>query len=165
MAEKPKSVVDLLEERAQLKAHLWRFRLWPRQWAAYNLTVPFEWQIYPFQRDQLSNIPGHPGIYSLVIQPSIALHSECSYLMYIGKAEDTLRERFRKYFYERDDPLARPKILELLNLYEGYVHFYCSTIEQRERIKEIEDALINAFLPPCNTDLPAETSHIAGAFS
>ncbi len=162
MAEKP--VADLLDERAQLKAHIWCFRLWPRQWAAYNLTFRFEWKIYPFQRDQLSNIPRHPGIYGLVIQPGIALHSNCSYLMYIGKAESTLRDRFRKYFYERDDPMARPKILELLNRYEGYVHFYCSTIEQRERIKQIEDALINAFLPPCNTDLPAETRRIAGAF-
>ena len=165
MAEKPKSVVDVLEDRSQLKAHLWCFRMWPRKWAAYNLNVPFEWEIYPFQRDQISNIPRRPGIYSLVVQPGIAKHSECSYLMYIGKAEVTLQDRFRKYFYERDDPVGRPKILELLNRYDGYVHFYCSIIEERERIKDIEDALINAFLPPCNTDLPAETRHIAGAFS
>ena len=84
--------------------------------------------------------------------------------MYIGKAESTLHERFRRYFYEQDNPIGRPKILELLNRYEGYVHFCCSTIEKKELISEIEEALITAYLPPCNTNLPAEIRRIAGAF-
>lgn len=158
------SVADLLNERAELKAHRWFFRLWPRQWAAYNLPDSFNWEIYPFQHAQIENIPSQPGIYSFVIQPGIASHFHCSYLMYIGKTGRTLRERFREYFRERNYPESRPKILEMLNRYEGYLHFCCLAIEEKEQITEIEEALISAFLPPCNDQLPANIRRIAGAF-
>ena len=158
------SVVKLLNERAKLKTHRWSFPLWPRSWRAYNLPDSFSWEIYPFQRNQVNNIPSQPGIYSFVIQPGIASHFHCSYLMYIGRTERTLRVRFREYLRDQNNPEGRPKILELLNRYKGFLHFCCSTIEETERITEIEEALISAFLPPCNDQLPAEIRRIAGAF-
>ena len=104
------------------------------------------------------------GIYSFVIQPGIASHPHGSYLMYIGKAKHNLRERFKAYRSEQNNPEGRPKILELLNLYQGYLHFCCSIVQDKARIPEIEGALINAFRPPCNSQFPAEIRSPTGAF-
>ena len=164
LIDKPDQLKADLDKRVQLRAHRWSIPLWPQQWAAYNLPDSLNWEIYPFQRDQIENIPSQPGVYSFVIQPGIASHPVCSYLMYIGQTERTLQDRFKEYFYEQNNLAGRPKILDLLNLYEGYLHFCCSTIKKKERITEIEKALINAFLPPCNDQFPAETSRVIGAF-
>ena len=159
------SSVDLIiNERDQRKIHTRKFILWPQKWAAYNFPDLFDWEIHPFQPDQIENIPIEPGIYSFVIQPGIASHSHCSYLMYIGQTERTLRVRFREYLRDRNNPNCRPKILELLNRYKDYIHFCCSIIEEKERIIEIESALINAFQPPCNDRFSAETSEPKEAF-
>ena len=158
-------VVDVLNKQAQLKIHRWPFTLWPQLWRAYSLPDSFNWEIYPFQRNQIGNIPSQPGIYSFVIQSGIASHPHGSYLMYIGKAERTLQVRFREYLREQNNPEGRPKILELLNLYQGYLHFCCSIIQDKARIPAIEGALINAFRPPCNDQIPAETSRVQGGFN
>ena len=158
------SVADLIDEQNQLSAHRYTFSLWPQQWMAYNLPDQFHWKIHPFQRDQIENIPREPGIYSFVIQPGIASYPYCSYLMYIGKTERTLRQRFREYLREQNNEAGRPKILRFLNQYEGYLYFCYSTIREKERIGKIEDALLDAFLPPCNRDFSSSIRRIIGAF-
>lgn len=159
------AVNDFIEERMLLGAHRYTFSLWPQQWVAYNLPDLFRWEIHPFQRDQTENIPSKPGIYSFVIQPGIAAHPSCSYLMYIGKTARTLQQRFREYFREQQNVAeGRPKILALLNQYQNYLYFCCSVIADTERIGEIEDALISAFIPPCNDQLPAAINRIAKGF-
>lgn len=158
------SVVDLIDERDQRKIHTREFILWPQKWTAYNLPDLFDWEIHPFQPNQIKNIPSEPGIYSFVIQPGIASHAHCSYLMYIGRTERTLRVRFGEYLRDRNNPKSRPKILELLNRYEDYLHFCCVTIEEKKRIMEIESTLINAFQPPCNDRFPAVTGDVQEGF-
>ena len=156
---------DLLPDPNKPSGHAPDFVLWPRQWAAYNLSDLFSWEIHPFQRDQIDEIPRDPGIYSFVVQPEIANHPHCSYLMYVGMTERPLRERFKEYFWEkRNAKNGRPKLLKLLNVYQDYLHFCCSTIEETERIEEIEEALLNAFIPPYNDEYPAEISRVMKAF-
>lgn len=158
------TVNDFIEERMLLGAHRYTFSLWPQQWVAYNLPDLFHWEIHPFQRDQTENIPSEPGIYSFVIQPGIASHPSCSYLMYIGKTARTLQQRFKEYFNEQQNAAkGRPKILGLLNQYQGYLYFCCSVIAEAERIEQIECALINAFLPPCNDQFSSEIGRIMRA--
>ena len=158
-------VNDLIAVPDQLSGHDYTFFLWPRQWAAYNLSDSFNWEIHPFRRDQIENIPSDPGIYSFVIQPRVAAHPHCSYLMYVGKTERPLRERFRDYFSERQDvETGRPKIVRLLNQYRDYLHFCCSAIAETDRITEIEKALLNAFIPPCNDEYPAAIRRPMKAF-
>ena len=147
------SSVDLIiDEQDEEIAHSWTFCLWPKKWTTYDLPDPFNWEIHPFHRDQIDNIPNEPGIYSFVIQPGIASHPHCSYLMYIGQTERALRVRFREYLYERRNLRGRRRILRLLNKYQGYLYFCCSTIAKTEQIVEIEKALRIAFRPPCNSD-------------
>ena len=158
------SVTDIIEKQNQLKAHHFDFYLWPKLWETYNLPDQARWEIHPFQKDQSKHIPREPGIYSFVIQPCIASYPECSYLMYIGKTERTLYQRFHEYLLEQKNNAGRPKILRLLNLYKGYLYFAYSTIIEKERIGKIEDALIDAFLPPCNKKFSAEVRPIIEAF-
>jgi hypothetical protein len=154
----------LIDQQDQLITYQYTFFMSPQRWAAYNLADPFNWEIYPFQQDQVENVPSEPGIYSFVIQPGIATHPACSYLMYIGKTERTLRQRFREYCREQQNVEGRPKIVRLLNKYQGYLYFCCSPIAKTDRIGEIEDALIKAFLPPCNDQFPAGVRRVIGAF-
>ncbi|MDE0484515.1 MAG: GIY-YIG nuclease family protein [Candidatus Poribacteria bacterium] len=158
------SVNDILNERKQLKAHIWHFTMWPKRWISYNLSDQFNWEIHPFQQDQKDNIPNQPGIYSFVIQPGIATYPHSTYLMYIGSTMRTLQGRFEEYFDEQNKPTGRPLILDCLNDYQGYIHFCCSVIGQKERIDEIEKALIKAFLPPCNDQFPAGVRKTSKAF-
>lgn len=158
------SVIDLIEEQDQLIAHRYEFFLWPRQWEAYNLSDSFNWKIHPFQRNQARHIPREPGIYSFVIQPGVASHPHCSYIMYIGRTCYTLHSRFSRYLREQNDPQGRSKVVRFLNKYHGYTYFCCSIISETEQIEKIEDALIRAFLPPCNSQFPAEIRPVIGAF-
>ena len=159
------SLNDLLPDPDKPSGHRWSFVLWPQQWEAHNLSDLFNWEIHPFKREQIDEIPREPGIYSFVVQPGIANYPYCSYLMYVGMTERPLRERFREYFSEKYNAIdGRPKIVKLLNVYQDYLHFCCLTIAETERIKEIEDELLNAFIPPCNDQYPTEISRVMKAF-
>ena len=158
------SVNDLISEQDQAKIYQVCFSLWPQKWGAYNFSDPFNWEIHPFEQDQTNEIPHEPGIYSFIIKPGIASYPYGSYLMYIGKTQRTLRRRFTEYLYEQNHPSGRPNIVRLLNKYKGYIHFCFSVVNNTERIAGIEDALIAAFLPPCNVQLPAEVRNVRGAF-
>ncbi|MDE0011698.1 MAG: hypothetical protein OXU36_11150 [Candidatus Poribacteria bacterium] len=157
---------DLLPDPNKPGGHDYTFFLWPRQWTNYNLSGPFNWEIHPFEQNEADEIPIEPGIYSFIIQPGIADHPHCSYLMYLGMTKRPLRERFKEYFREkRDVERGRPKILKLLHVYQDYLHFCCSAIAETEHIKDIEDELLKAFIPPCNDEYPAEISRAIKAFS
>lgn len=159
------SLNDLLPDPDKPSGHCLPFVLWPRQWATYNIKELLTWEIHPFQPDQTDEIPRNPGIYSFIVQPGIAHHPYCSYLMYVGMTERPLRDRFREYFSEkRNATNGRPKLLKMLNVYQDYLHFCCSAIEEIERIEVIEESLLNAYIPPCNDDYPAEIRRVMKAF-
>ena len=158
------SVEDLIEEQNQLKAHQCEFYLWPKLWSEYTLPIVFNWQVHPFVETEIPNIPECPGIYAFLIQPGIASFHCASYLMYIGKTERTLKKRFKEYISEKQKETRRPKIVRLLNKYQGYLYFCCSTIDPSISIDDVEKALLNAFLPPCNDQFPARISRVIGAF-
>lgn len=157
-------VADIIAEQDYVKAHSCTFCLLPQEWEAFNLPDAFDWEIHPFQQEQVEHIPSEPGIYSFVIQPRIAGYPACSYLMYIGKTRRTLRVRFSEYLREQRNPAGRSNILRLLHKYRGYLHFCSTVIPETERIHEIEDALITSFVPPCNEQLPSGVRRVRGVF-
>jgi hypothetical protein len=122
-------VQDLIDEQDDMKAHTHRFYLWPKLWHEYEpkYALSFNWQVYSLRSDQVWQIPEKPGVYTLIIQPGIALHPYCSYLAYVGKTDRTLRERFKEYLNEKKRATGRPKLLRLLNKYDEYVYF-CSVL-------------------------------------
>ena len=153
-------MIDILKEQSDLMAHSHHFFLWPVQWQQYRDN--HDWKIIELRSDRRNRIPSAPGIYSLVIQPSIANHPACSYLMYIGKAS-SLKKRYSDYLYEKNRETGRPKIFRMLNLYEKYV-FFCYTFVDKSKLDTVEQNLINAFLPPKNDQYTAEISKVIGAF-
>ena len=103
------SPVDMVAAQDEYRTHVWDICLWPRQWLTCNLDLSLSWQSVELNSNQRSEVPQYSGVYSLVIQPGIAGHPACSYLMYLGKAKD-LRQRFIDYLnVERH---KRPKIVQ-----------------------------------------------------
>ena len=119
------SVVDIIQEQDEMMAHEHHFILWPRQWKTYVDT--HNWKSFRLDKTEKNHIPKRAGVYSLLVQPGIANHPACSYLMYIGKTTSLYR-RFMDYLNERNRDTGRPKILRVLNKYKDYVCFCYTTV-------------------------------------
>ncbi len=101
------------------------------------------------------------GIYVYYISPEIIPERQ-RILMYIGRAHKTanenLRARIRSYYkFFCNEDISRPQIRQLFYVWGHYI--YCSFIEldDNDTIDIIENELINALLPPCNSSIPNVT--------
>ena len=157
--ESKSSPMDLVAGQDEYGKHIWRICLWPMQWATCSSTL--DWHEVTLENAGKSNVPNTAGLYSLVVQPSIGGHPSCSYLMYVGKAVN-LRKRFGDYL--KRERLKRPKIVRLLEMYAGYLVFCYSTVG-RDDLETMEAQLINAFVPPCNSEFEGVVQAARGAFS
>lgn len=156
------SVVDIIAEQDEAKAHTHQFILWTKKWSEYQNIHDLNWRMCPFKDEERANIPTESGIYTFLIRPEIASHPACSFLMYVGKTK-SLHRRFGEYLSERNQATGRPKIVRLLNKYGDYLWF-CFTVLPEDAIADQERALINAYIPPFNDQYPAEIKAIRGAF-
>ena len=80
--------------------------------------------------------------------------------MYVGKARN-LRVRFGDYL--TTERVRRQKIVRVLELYSGHLTFFYSTIDENV-LDDMEEELINAFIPPCNSRFNADVQRARGAF-
>lgn len=154
---------DIIAEQDELKAHEVNFRLWPRQWMSVDSVHDYTWKLIELSVSDTGLIPEESGLYSLVVRPGIFGHPACSYLMYVGKTK-SLRRRFREYRREMSNRKGRKKIVRLLNKYCDHIWF-CFTIVPEPDISQVEDALLEAFMPPFNDQFPATVSRVIGAWS
>jgi hypothetical protein len=162
-AKKPGSRNDLainLEARGYRETVL----LWPKMWQRWKPAVTLRWRGRPFASSSKDSIPDKPGVYAFVIQPGIPPGVPHSILMYVGMSERPLRQRFSEYLREMDDPTGRPAINTMLQMYQGYLHFYCASVAKPYKPKDIEDHLIETLAPPMNKQYPASVRRIVGAF-
>ena len=157
--EAPSSPTDLVASQDEYRKHVWPICMWPMQWATCSLTL--DWHDVTLDNTRKSDVPNTTGLYSLVVQPRVAGHPRCSYLMYVGKAVN-LRKRFGQYLTR--ERLRRPKIIRLLEMYAGYIVFCYSRVEHDE-LKTMEDRLLSAFIPPCNSQFKGVVQGAQGAFS
>lgn len=155
-------VHDLIQEQDALLSRRHNFVLSPEQWIAYGDTTINGWQLLRLHKSQHKNIPVKCGIYTLLVQPGLAKHPACSYLMYVGQAVN-LKKRFGEYLNSERRASGRPKILRLLNLYDDYVWFAYTGVA-KVRLNTVENRLIKAHLPPCNDKLPTAIRKAAKAF-
>lgn len=153
-------------EQSELQGEFARYRvqfsLWPRTWDSINDIASLHWESIAFGENNVHAIPENPGIYTFLINPNVANHPH-KYLCYIGKTERTLKERYSEYLREATTITGRPKIVRLLNGWKGNLEF-CYTLVEREDIKTLEKRLIDAFVPPFNSDFSANIGRIVGAF-
>ena len=154
-------LADVLSD--YLKLHGWsrRFLLCPDTWKNYSPT--HEWHGEKLDISKKDQIPNEPGIYTLILKPGIASHPACSYLMYVGKEESSLRTRFYDYLTSEKRVTGRPRIYVFLNLYEGFICFYYTPIKKKELV-QVEDSLTNAYQPPLNTKVKGSMGQARRAF-
>ena len=152
------SPTDLIDTRNEYKIHTEEICLWPERWKTCNISLT--WHIVALNADSRSEVPSATGVYSLVIQPGIAGHPACSYIMYIGKSTD-LRKRFGEYL--TTERHRRYKIVPLLEIYDGYIWFIYSKVD-KNTLDVTEEVLISAFVPPCNSRFKGYLHTGHGAF-
>jgi excinuclease UvrABC nuclease subunit len=147
-----------------------RMVLSPAHWRSCKLPVKLAWRGVKFHSANTTRIPEKAkGVYTFVVKPGIADHPSCSYLMYVGKAEDqVLRDRFRQYFAERaeGEKSRRPHVTEMLLKWEGFLWFYYAAVANKSKIKRLEDQLLAAYLPPTNRAFPSKVRRaVANVFA
>ena len=155
-------VTDIINEQDEFKAHCYEFALWRRKWQEYRDICVLDWQLYPLADHERPSIPDQPGIYTLLVQPGIASHPACSYLMYVGQTT-SLRRRFGEYLTSEKRETGRPKIFRLLNMYPDHAWF-CFSLVPDANLDVVEAALLTAYIPPANDQLPAQVRRVTGAF-
>jgi hypothetical protein len=151
--------VDIVEEIfTDMTKHTERMVLSPTRWAAYDHPLRLEWHVVKFSKSEKSKILANKkGVYTFVIKPSIADHPASAYLMYVGKTyKQDLRTRFSQYFSEANKRKGRPKIKKLIRYWERHLWFYYAPIDDISKIGEIENKLMNAYLPPMNDEFSGE---------
>lgn len=151
---------DLLNKIDEMKKHTQVFTLWPCMWQGY--TDSHGWRNEKLEESKVNQIPDSPGIYTLILKPGIAGHPSCSYLMYVGKTV-SLRRRFRDYLGKERRKTGRPRIYYFLNKYGGYVCFYY-TLVVNTLLDNVEDGLMNAYMPPLNEKYKGEIHMVRRAF-
>jgi len=150
------------KRRALADFHVKRMVLSPYQWAACSLPVDLSWKAVKFTRRNTTTIPEAKGVYTFIVQPGIANHPCCSYLLYVGETESqTFRRRYRQYLRERraGDQSRRPHVTDMLEKWDGFLWFCFATIEKHSLIGDVENALLTAYLPPSNKTFPAKVGH------
>lgn len=147
----------------EMMRHSHKIIMIPRLWSA--LTTPsLSWTAYPFKDASQSQVPAQPGVYAFLILPNAAGDLNVSHLMYIGKTDRTLRERFGEYLREARSDRIRPKLLRILPLYPDHLFFACAPLPSHVSPLDVEVALLEAFLPPCNDQVPASVRRARKAF-
>ena len=136
-----------------------RMVLSPPHWRGFNWAQSIEWRAVPFGTANLEDVPkDQRGVYSFVVKPGIAAHPECAYLLYVGMVKDQcFRDRFRQYLREREagDLSRRIHVTQMLLKWDSFLWFCYAPIADEAAIVPAEDALLAAYLPPCNKDFPA----------
>ena len=153
--------VDLVKEA---KSHKYEFVLWPQRWQQYEPLINYNWITFAFCQDSVEKIPDKPGVYAFLIQPHIADNLDVSYLMYVGQTSRSLKKRFKEYLTEMNSNRGRPKIVTLLQMYQGYLYFSCITLDNNVSPHDVEEELLKALIPPANDQLPAEIRSVIKAF-
>jgi len=144
-------------KKGDFKLHVRRFFLKPSFWVdPDNIFIhKLKWKRIKFNKQNLTYLPTNKGIYCFVVIPKFKNFFETKYLFYVGKTKRTLKERFKEYLRDqRGKGKPRPKIFEMLNLYNDSLYFFYTEVNNNSTIDEIEEKLLNTFFPHINTDIP-----------
>jgi len=161
--------IDIIEKEDKIKARTFEFVLMPDAWQDFQTNqtkYPCCWKTVKLDDKHIldPDLPEESGIYTLLVQPGIAEHPACSYLMYVGQTTN-INRRFNDYLTTEKKTRKRPNIFRLLNIFDNKIWF-CFTKVPREQLTDYEDTIMNAYIPPVNDDnrLPAEIRSIRKAF-
>src|SRR5579864_635031 len=111
------AVTDIINEQNEFSAHTYAVTLWPKRWKGYSNPHPLKWTLVKLEdaSRKANAVPSGAGIYTLLVQPGIADHPSCSFLLYVGQTKSLLA-RFGDYLTSEKKETGRPKIFRLLNM-------------------------------------------------
>lgn len=145
------------DHKGEMLLHIRKFLLYPKNWVDPNNRIidNLNWDFVKFQESEKHNIPEKKGVYCFVLEPQFDNFIDTKYLFYIGRTIRTLKIRYKEYLDDlKGKGKPRPKIFEMLKLYNGFLSFFYTEIEDDDKIDEIEEKLLNTFVPFVNTDIP-----------
>jgi len=155
---------DFVTAVQEAKGHVVeRAIFWPARWKEFRRPrrQRWDWKSVPFNRASAKDVPNDQhGVYSFILCPSVAAHPKNHFVLYVGKADTmTLRARFRSYFDDMKR-VKRPKICFALNMWDGYLEFCFTTVRHPADIVTVESRMLDALLPPYNTQFSGRVSKI-----
>jgi hypothetical protein len=133
--------------------------LFPKAWSGFHGPAKLKWESVKFSATKAKEVPNDKrGVYTFVVQPGIACHPACSYLLYVGMTTRDFRVRYQEYLADLKAGIGsrRPHIAGMLAKWDGYLWFYYAEIKGDDKIEEAEDALLEAYLPPTNIEMPGK---------
>ena len=148
---------------ADFAIHKRTFILSPTQWNQFKLATPLIWQQQPLSDIHTGLIPENRGVYAHSISsrnPNMPPNDYVTYVGLVGDKKQTglkgadrhLRQRFKEYLKETDS-FGRPLVWNILNRYKGFMWFhYAEVTDPVVSLHQIETALLDALLPPCNKE-------------
>lgn len=146
---------------ADFLRHKCSFILSPTQWKKFTLATQLNWEHRPFSDQSITLIPESRGIYAHSISLNVGNMPPTNYVTYVGLVGDKkktgpkgdkrhLRQRFKEYLKEKSE-LGRPLVWEMLKQYDGHMLFhYAEVSDYSVSLHQVETALLDALLPPCN---------------
>jgi hypothetical protein len=157
------STIDILDrDQDEMSVYTREFVLWRRKWEECRDLTTLDWKSYKLTGSERIYIPRESGIYTLIVQPGIASHPACSYLIYVGQT-NSLHRRFGEYLRERTDESGRPKVSWWLRRFPHHVWFYFTPVREDD-LDDVENCLLSAYYPPANDQYPASVRRVINAF-
>jgi hypothetical protein len=149
------------------KYHVKKFILCPEHWDAYP-NIKLDWKKVRFnQAEMKKKLPDKPGLYSFLLQPNVAGHNSIQFLLYIGETtKQTLKDRCRDYLPEAKKKNARVTIRSMVRKWPKHLWVYFAAIDDVTLIKQLEEDLLKAYIPPFNqryTATVGKTGTLEGA--
>lgn len=144
-------------KKGEFKLHIRKFFLYPIFWqdSTKRLSFKVKWRQYKFTKGNLKRIPNRKGIYCFVVRPNFKNLFPTQYLFYVGQTKRTLQIRYQEYLDDQSGKgKPRDKVFEMLNLYKADIYFFCAEINSDLRIDDVEEKLLNVFVPHINTSIP-----------
>ena len=165
--------MNAFELGKEIDNHKLKFRLYPFLWNKFNSSKFYcetnDIKEIKYLNDDASNfnddinaLPNNKGgIYFFYIKFD-KVKDLANYLVYIGRAQSTihqnLNKRCKEYYtdYKNDPDLEkmRPKIYRMLHTWGKNLYLKFVIINNNDKIKELEEDLINTILPPFNDQIP-----------
>jgi hypothetical protein len=131
-----------------------KFTISPPEFKRADIVPRLNWQSVAFSPSSKALIPLEPGLYAFVVRVPHAGLPPNGWVMYIGQTGDgtssaTLRSRFGQYLENKKTPKGRPKVVYMLNAWDGNLEFYFAPERTRKaQLEKLETELLGAFRPP-----------------
>ena len=162
MSTETNNAVQIL---GQLREGALRFVHAPQLWEQCDLPVQLEWQSVKFGKDQSGKVPSDKfGVYAFMLEPNLTGPPKAAYLLYVGQTKRPFRKRFGEYLPPEAGRLARLAIGLQLDLWAGHIWFHYAPIKNTDLLDPTEKALLNACIPPLNSQFKGTVGKAVRAF-